>query len=242
MMQNEEGAVEANEAADIATGQSILAEDLLLLLFQPDSGTVAGENILFYALAGAMLADLALEERVTTTSETSMLAKVDAVADAAPTDPLLLSAWQYVAQKPRNVQTVLAAIGPSLRGPVLQRLIDRGDVVESDHKVLGFIPSKKLSLGYTGRREALIASVHEVLVDGADPTPRIAALTALVYGAGTLPQLHREIPWNSAVITRAEELKSGNWGAEAASQAVARTMAALIANSIVVSTTIAPRG
>jgi hypothetical protein len=29
-----------------------LAEDLLLVLFQPDSGTIAGENTLYYVLAG----------------------------------------------------------------------------------------------------------------------------------------------------------------------------------------------
>lgn len=236
-MQNDPDAVADTTATDHPT----LAEELLLVLFQPSSGTFAGENLLFYALAGAMLADLAIEERVTATSEISMLAKVDAIADAAPDDPLLLSAWQYVAQKPRNVQTVLAAIGPTLRAPVLQRLIDRGDLVERKRKVLGVFPSKKLSLGYTGRREALIAGVYDVLVDGAEPTPRIAALIALVYGAGVLSHLHREIPWNSVAITRAEELKQGNWGAEAASQAVARTMAAMIANSFVVTTTIASR-
>lgn len=47
-----------------------LAEDLLLLLFQPNSGdrggtgTIAGENTLFYVLGGAVLADLALGEQV----------------------------------------------------------------------------------------------------------------------------------------------------------------------------------
>ena len=37
-----------------------LVEDVLLLLFQPDSGTIAGENILYYVLGGAAVADLAL--------------------------------------------------------------------------------------------------------------------------------------------------------------------------------------
>ena len=77
-----------------AAGEPTLAEDLLLLLFQPDSGTIAGENILYYALAGAVLSDLALDERVTTTSERPSLAKVAVVPDAAPEDALLLATWE----------------------------------------------------------------------------------------------------------------------------------------------------
>jgi hypothetical protein len=224
-----------------AAGEPTLAEDLLLLLFQPDSGTIAGENILYYALAGAVLSDLALDERVTTTSERPSLAKVAVVPDAAPEDALLLATWGYVAQKPRHVQTILAATGPTLRPLVLQRLIDRGDIVEKRRTLLGVIPTTKLLQGDTGRREELLECVRAVLVDGHEPTARVAALAALVYGSGTLPHFHRVIPWNSAVISRAEELKRGNWGAGAAAQAVARTIASVIANNIVVATTLASR-
>lgn len=42
----------------------LLVEDVLLLLFQPDSGSIAGENILFYVLGAAVLGDLALAERL----------------------------------------------------------------------------------------------------------------------------------------------------------------------------------
>ena len=44
--------------------EPLIVEDTLLLLFQPDSGTIAGENILFYVLGGAVLADLSLGGRV----------------------------------------------------------------------------------------------------------------------------------------------------------------------------------
>lgn len=91
-----------------------LAEDVLLLLFQPDSGTVAGETTP-YTLAGAVLADLALGERVTTATDRLGGVRVEAVAGRTPSDELLRSAWAYVADKPRGVQTVLAAIGPPLR-------------------------------------------------------------------------------------------------------------------------------
>ncbi|WP_300268489.1 GPP34 family phosphoprotein, partial [Microbacterium sp.] len=39
--------------------RTLITEDVMLVLFQPDSGTIAGENTLFYVLAGGVLADLA---------------------------------------------------------------------------------------------------------------------------------------------------------------------------------------
>jgi hypothetical protein len=41
----------------------LIAEDVLLVLFQPSSGTIVGENTLFYVLAGAVLTDLAQQGR-----------------------------------------------------------------------------------------------------------------------------------------------------------------------------------
>ncbi len=67
-------------------------------------------------------------------------------------------------------------------------------------------------------------------------------LAALVYGSGTLPQFHRDIPWTSAVIARAEELKEDSWGAGAAAEAVACTVTASIVSSVVVAAAVLPRG
>ncbi|WBQ03476.1 GOLPH3/VPS74 family protein [Kribbella sp. CA-293567] len=215
-----------------------LAEDLLLLLFQPRSGTIAGENTLFYTLGGAVLADLALQESVTFSPSGG---KLETVKDHVPIDPTLRSAWDYIAEKPRRVQTVLAAVGPALREPLLQRLVDRGDIEQRERKTLFVFTTKALSEGSNGRRAELLAAVREALVDGVDPTARVAALAALISGSGTLPQFHSEIPWNSAVIARAKELEQGNWGAGAAAEAVTRTMTAMIVNNAVAAVTVIPR-
>lgn len=214
-----------------------LVEDLLLLLFQPASGTIAGENTLFYVLGGAVLADLALGDHLTVTARD----RVSSVADHPPPDRLLRPAWDYLAEKPRGVQTALAAIGPALRDPALRRLITRGDIDQDSRKVLGLFRSTALREGRTERRARLLAEVRQVLVDGVRPTARVAALTALVSASGTLPQFDREIPWTSPVITRAKELESGNWGADAASAAVTRTVTATVVNTAVVAITVLPR-
>ncbi|MFF5213740.1 GPP34 family phosphoprotein [Micromonospora sp. NPDC000442] len=218
-------------------GAPTLVEDLLLLLFQPRSGTIAGENTLFYILAGAVLADLALNDRVTMADRR----KVKIVEGNAPSDDLLRSAWDYLSEKPRGVQTVLAAIGPELRQPVLERLIERGDITREARKVLGLFRTTALRDGGNGRRARLLEEVRQVLVDGAEPSARVAALAALLSGSGTLPQFYRDIPWTSSVVTRAKELEQGNWGAGAAAEAVTRTMTATVVNSVIVTTTVIPR-
>ncbi|BBY87873.1 Uncharacterised protein [Mycolicibacterium tokaiense] len=223
--------------ADIPT--PTLAEDLLLVLFQPDSGTIAGETTLFYPLAGAVLSDLALQQKVTTSSRSGAV-MVKPVEGQPPSDDIFASTWDYISTKPRSVQTVLAAIGPTLRGPLLARLVARGDLRAEKTKTLGLFTSTALRLGDNGRRAAVLARVRDALVDGADPSPRTAALAALLWKSGSLPQLHREIPWTSAVISRAQELERGQWGATAAGEAVARTLAAIVANSVIVTTAVTP--
>jgi hypothetical protein len=229
-------------------GGPTLAEDLLLLLFQPNAGlrsgtgSIAGENTLFYVLAGAVLADLGLGDHVRTGTGRMGTTTVEAVADNPPSDHLLRVSWEYVADKPRGVQTVLAATGPALRTPLLDRLVERGDIHRGARKTLGLFDTTVLEDGNSGRRERLLAEVRAVLVDGAEPTPRIAALAALIYGSGTLPQFDRDIPWTSPVIARAEELKKGNWGAGAAAEAVARTVTATIVSNVVIAAAVLPRG
>lgn len=206
----------------------ILAEDLLLVLFQPNSGAIAGENTLYSVLAGAVLADLALNESVTTKTTRTGALSVEAVEGRAPSDEILRSAWDYLSDNSVGLQTLLAAIGPTLRQPLLERLVARGDIREENGKVLGLLKITSLKDGGSGRRSGLIRDVRNVLLDGVRPTPHVAALAALMWGSGALQQFDPEIPWNSVVITRAQELERGNWSAEGATQAVARATAATI--------------
>lgn len=217
----------------------ILAEDLLLLLFQPDSGTIAGENTLFDVLAGAVLADLALHESVIATTTGTRGVVVEAIEGQAPSDDILHSAWDYVSDRPRGVQTILPAIGPKLRQPLLERLVARGDIREESRKVLGVLKATVLKGGRNGRRARLLEDVREVLVGGVEPTPRVAALAALVWGSGTLSKFDPDIPWTAPVLTRARELETGNWVTGTAAEA--RTVTSIIVNSVIVAVSTLPR-
>jgi hypothetical protein len=166
---------------------------------------------------------------------------VEAVADNPPSDHLLRVTWEYVADKPLGVQTVLAATGPALREPLLDRLVERGELRRRARKSLGFIETSVIEEGDSGRRDMLLSDIRAVLVDGAEPTPRVAALAALLYGSGTLPQFDPDIPWTSPVISRAERLKDGNWGAGATARAVARSVTSIIVSNVIVAASVLPR-
>lgn len=212
----------------------LLVEDVLLLLFQPDSASIAGENILYYVLGGAVLTDLALIGRAEA-EQRGLSTRVEAIGDGVMPDALLDPVWSYLAEKPRGVQTVIAAVGPQLRAPVLDRLVTRGDLTRTKGKALGIFPTTKLALG-SARRAALIERVRAALIDGETPDPRTAASIALLSASGTLPQFHTEIPWSGDVYARGKELERGDWGAAAASSAVTRTMNAVIATAVIAAT------
>lgn len=205
-----------------------LAEDLLLVLFQPESGTIAGGNTHQFVLAGAVLADLALNQSMTTMTNRTGATTIRAIEGQAPSDEILRLAWDYASDKPVPVRTMLAAIGPTLRQPLLERLIARGDIREENGKVLGLLKPTTLKDGGSGRRSDLIGGVRRVLVDGVEPTPRLAALAGLMWGSGTLHQYDPDIPWTSVVIDKARNLERGNWSAEGASNEVAPILAATI--------------
>ena len=136
---------------------------------------------------------------------------------------MLGSAGEYLDEKPRRVQTVLTAMGPPLRAPVLDRPVERGHIDRTDRKVL-LLRIHALSEGHNGRRARLLADVRQALVEGVEPTARVAALAALLSGSGWLHQLQPEVPWNSTVIRRAKEFEQGSSGAGAAAEAVASTV------------------
>ncbi|WP_314100842.1 GPP34 family phosphoprotein [uncultured Frigoribacterium sp.] len=220
----------------------LLAEDVLVLLFDPESGTIRSEGTpLLHTLAGAVITELALDGAVTIDEHGSGLRGrlVHAVEGHEPADPLLATTWQRLADKPTDLRSLLLEIGPRLRGPVIDRVVERGALRRENRKTLGFIPTTALMDGGTGRRDELLDLVRPVLLDDQEPSPRSGALAALLSASGALPALHRDLPWSGALYTRGQQLQRGEWGAAATGEAVAASAAAVAAavlsNSLFVS-------
>lgn len=211
----------------------LIAEDLLLLMTDDESGAIAGEGTLYYTLGGAVLVELGLEGHITSDPRDSGLTgrKVRAVPGRRPSDPVLRAAHARVAERPRGVQGLLAETGTGLRETLLQRLVKRGMLRRESKKWLGFLTTTSMTVTDTGHKKALVEKVRAVLLDGVEPDARTAALVGLLSASGTLPGLHRAVPWSGKVYKRAKELEQGSWGAEAVNTAVMRTMAAVSAGT-----------
>ncbi len=213
----------------------LLAEDLLLVLFDPESGAIRAEGTpLFHTLAGAVLAELASDGHVELDDRTTMRGRQVRAVGTAPDDPLLRDIWQRLAAQPLDVQALIVTIGPPLRAALLERLVERDLLRREGRRLLGLLPTTRLVDAGRPRRSQLVGAVRAVLVDGADPDARTGLLAALLSASGALPQLHAEIPWTGPVATRGQQMQRGDWGAAAAADAVAMTTATLLSTSLFV--------
>lgn len=217
----------------------LIVEDLMLLMIDDESGAIAGAGTLYYTLGGAVLVELGLGGHVTVDENDKGLngLKVHAVSGDPLPDPLLRTAREKVAERVRGVQTLLIEIGTGLREPVLERLVERGLLRRESRKRLGVFRSTATTAADTRHKEALVERVRAVLIDGEEPDARTAAVVGLLGASGTLPSLHRSIPWSGKVYKRAKALEQGSWGAEAVNTAVMRTVAAVSPGTIIAITT-----
>ncbi|MCO8269155.1 GPP34 family phosphoprotein [Actinoplanes sp. TRM 88003] len=211
----------------------LIVEDLTLLLLDDETGTPAAAGTLYYTLGGAVLVELALLGRVETDGK-----KVFAVGDGPLPDPILQDAYDKVAEKPRGAQTLLITIGTKLWDPVIERLLERGLIRREKKKVFGLFPMTQLPAAEHEHEAAVRANIRAVLVDGAEPDPRTAALIALLSASDALPLLRPQLAWSSPVIKRAKALEQGNWGASAVNMAVVATAAAIAASTAAVVVTV----
>ncbi|MGW7514290.1 GOLPH3/VPS74 family protein [Streptomyces sp. NPDC054796] len=213
--------------------ETLIVEDLTLLMMDDKSGAIAGAGTLYYTLGGAVLVELGLGGHVTVDENDSGLngVKVRAVEGDPLPDPVLRAAQDKVAGRVRGVQTLLIQIGTGLRETVLDRLVERGMLRRESRKTLGVFRSTATTAADTSHKEALVARVRAVLIDGEEPDDRTAALIGLLLASGTLPSLYRSVPWSGEVYKRAKALERESWGAAAVNTAVLRTMAAVSAGT-----------
>jgi hypothetical protein len=193
----------------------------MLLLFDPRTGTIAGEGqSLMYTLGGAMLTELAMRGHIELDDKNR---RVRAIGHA-PEDSLLRGAWERVPQTGTGIRGLAIDIGVRSRENTLNRLIARGDVRKEPGRLLGFIPTHALKGGNTGTRDRLLEPVRSALVDGVDPDARTATLVALLSASKNLAAMHADIPWSGEVYHRGKKFERGDWGAKATSDILLSTL------------------
>ena len=210
---------------------TLIAEDLLLLLLDDESGRPQTHE-LAVALGGAILVELALAEAVTVEEKTTVWrsAKVRLVPGVGTDDPVLADALATVGEKERSAQDLVTRLGKHLDDKLCTRLADRGILERRHDKVMGVFPRTRWPARDSSHEDAVRRALTVVLVDDAQPDARTGALVALLHA---VDRAHKTVPHQGVsdrdVKKRAKEVAEGQWAAKAVKDAVAAAMAATTA-------------
>jgi hypothetical protein len=224
---------------------TLIAEDLLLLLLDDDSGK-AQTSQLETVLGGAVLVELALARAVTVGNEAKPTlfrqAKVWAEPEVHVEDAVLADALRTVGEKERSAQDLVVKLGKGMTTTLCGRLAERGVLERRDDKLFGLIPRTRWPARDSSHEEDVRRALTDVLVAGVEPEPRVGALVALLYA---VDRAHKTVPHegltNGEVRKRAKQVAEGQWAAVAVKNAVAAVTAATTA-AVVAATSAAAMG
>jgi hypothetical protein len=204
---------------------SALAEDLLLLLLDDESGRpVVDGTAVDLALGGAQFVDAVAAGRVAPSDGDRF-----GVRDGSPTGDTVLDAAvrRLTSKSPFTAQRAVELLVKGTRDALLERLADAGEVRREQHRVLGVFPRTSWPAA-AGEREARVrARLAEALTGGRAPDPHVAALIVLLDAIGALPKVVPGDP--KALAARATEIGEGDGVGEAVRKALRDVRAAMYA-------------
>jgi len=197
-------------------------EEIVLLALDDQKGKFVDlpPLALEQALAGAVLLELAFQNRIDTDPAHLMLVS-DQVTGDKILDPILKGIAR--AQDKQNAKYwvgVISADGEKIREAALARLVEKGVLKREEKKILWVIPGRRYPMIQNKEEEEVRKRIRSVVVDGAIPSPRDVVLISL----GSACQLLR------TVLTDADLLKYSPRIAEVAKmdligQAVSKSVA-----------------
>lgn len=164
-----------------------LAEEFLLLTRDEDGAlSRAPEWLVRYALGGAVLMDLALENRIDTDAERLFL------IDSAPVgDPLLDPMLVEIAEAGRNHDALYwvehaTRHADEIRETALARLVNNGVLKVSDDRFLRIFGTRHYMLADSTVERELFGRIREVLLTDIIPDPRDIVIATLADGCGLI--------------------------------------------------------
>lgn len=218
---------------------TLIAEDVLLLLLKDDSGKpMVDSTRLDRVLAGGLLLELALTGRVTPAAEGEAAKRGRLVVRDATTtgDDVLDRTLQRLADgKPVKPEKAVEQLAKGLRPELLTRLAGRGFLREERSRALGLFPTRSWPAMETAHESGLQAELSEVLLGGAEPAQRTAALISLL---AAVDAAHKVVAAQDprAVKRRAKEIAAGEWAGAAVKKAVDYVNAAVVVSVVAVTT------
>jgi hypothetical protein len=210
---------------------TLIAEDLLLLLLDEESGKVGGSDSAEVALGGVVLAELAIIGAVTVEERTSRWkAPKVSVAGAVPQDRVLADALEVVAQKDRAAQDLVARLGKGMVKTLGDRMAERGILERRQDRLLGMLPRTRWPAVDSSHEAEVRQALTAVLVQGTSPDDRTGALVAVL---SAIDRAHKVVDHEGLsrreVKRRAKEVAEGAWAAKGVRDAIRATNGAVAA-------------
>ncbi|WP_242583798.1 GPP34 family phosphoprotein [Streptomyces sp. MST-110588] len=215
-------------------GGITLCEELMLLSLDDATGVAKERQKTEHAIAGAVLVELALAGRVEIIGEKAP--KVFVRGRSPMGIPVLDAALAEITARvrPRKAQEWVSHLSKDAAVATRQSLLDRGLVREERKKVLGLFPVERFPEADGSVEVEMRARLTRVVLEGAEPDARTAALAVLVQGAG----LHKiAFPGADATVLKAadarmREIAEARWAQEAVRKALTGAQAALTAAAV----------
>jgi len=218
----------------------LMAEEYLLLCLDDQTGRPRiGSDRLEPALGGALVAELALMERIGVTPHDAGWNKRGRVTitSLTPTDDAELDAalHKLAENEGKKVKDLLSStaskknrLSYGLRDRLLERLAAAGILVRTEGTVLGFIPRTTWPAGSREPEDEVRRRLQGALVGGQTPAERTVALIALLQVTKLLPKVVSADD-KKALRARAKQLTKGDWAAKAVKDAIEEAAAAAAA-------------
>lgn len=221
----------------------LLAEDLLLLAHDDDTGFRTAAETIELALAGSMVIELAMRGRVDVVEDDEAGGGYRLeVVDRTPTGHALLDEWliKIVQVTPAKPKDAVLAVTGNLSGRLLAGLHERGILQRRPGQLPGFIPLARWSPDDAHHERALLERLRQVLVEGRNPDERTAALVSVLTAIDGVPRVPGDVD-RAGIAARAKEIAEGHPTSGTARRAV-EEITAVVMLSIMVPTLVASAG
>ena len=194
----------------------------MLLMLDDENGKFARvpDRLLRYALAGGVLMDLALEDRIDTDLEKLILVNPEPLEDSL-LDPTLADISQATETHDARfwVERTARLSAEAIRHKALNRLVDRGILECRDDRFLWVFQARRYpAIDGTAEREVKLR-IMEILFSDQVPLPRDVVIIGLVHACDLFRQIlsDREL---ANVATRIDEVRQLDLIGRAMSQAI----------------------
>ena len=165
-------------------------EEIILLLLRDEDGRfIQVPNwSMDYAVAGAILMDLAMENRIDTDLENLILIDSTPVGDPI-IDPVLADIAAGGSHDTRHWVEHVSRHGPGIREQTLERLVEKGILEHQDDRFLWVFRSRRYpSVDGVAEREVKLR-IMSVLFSDEIPDPRDQMIICLADACGVFPRL-----------------------------------------------------